>query len=241
MKISFCTTCKNRLFQLKETIIENLESIKNDGNAELILVNYDDDLLENFVLNELSNYINTPYFIYLRKFNSPYFEFSKAKNLAHFAASGEFVFNLDCDNYIGNTIQAYRDVWKSYPNSIIHGLSKTAQNDGSYGRIGLSKEKFIYLGGYDEEIIGIYEDGDLIQRCFRLNMPYAHVLGGAKSAISNSRLDTIANLENPHTFDYYFNLNKSISSNKLNNNHIVRNSNRIKVGILKNFSEQIWV
>src|SRR5205823_9246972 len=39
-KISFCTTCKNRLWQLSHTLPPNLAAIEADGCSELVLVNY---------------------------------------------------------------------------------------------------------------------------------------------------------------------------------------------------------
>jgi hypothetical protein len=244
MKISFCQTCKNRLYQLKETIFSNLDTIINDRNSELILVNYDDNELEEFVRANLKKYIEEKYLVYLRKYDAPYFEFSKAKNLAHLAAAGEFVFNLDCDNFLGNEINAYRSNWEKYPNSIIHGLSTsdTRETDGSYGRIGMLKATFNYLGGYDEEMVGVYEDGDLIQRCLRLAMPYAHIVGTNRPAIRNTRLDTIKNTANKDmTFEDYFRKNKSLSLAKLNKNGITRNQNRLGVEMIKNFQEKIKI
>jgi len=243
MKISFCQTSKNRLYQFKETVFTNLKAIKNDINSELVLVNYDDHELEIFAKNYLQEWIDNKYFVYLRLYDMPYFEVSKAKNIAHFTAKGDFVFNLDCDNFLDNEINAYRSIWETYPDAVIHGLSKgvNAGYDGSYGRIGLSKNIFNYFGGYDEDILGVSEDTDLIRRCLRFNMPYARVLGNNQRAIQNSRKDTVENVKGSPTFEDCFIKNKALSLKKLQEHGVIRNKERQKVKVIKNFDKEIEV
>ena len=46
MKLSFCTTCMNRVEHLKKTLPHNIELLNKFDNSELVIVNYDskDDL-----------------------------------------------------------------------------------------------------------------------------------------------------------------------------------------------------
>ena len=245
MKISFCQTCKNRLYQLDKTIFKNLESIKKDGNSELVLVNYGDtEGLDDFINKYFLFDIRDKALIYLKRDNVDFFEMSKAKNLSHFGATGDYLFNLDADNFINNEINSYRNVWSKYPNSLIHGMTNSKNfNDGSYGRIGIKKEIFNDLGGYDEDFIGIYyEDTDLINRCLLSKMPYAQITSNEKVCIENTRKEAIqfTKFKNYNQDDYYCK-NRMISIKKLNNGELKRNLNRKKIKIMKNFIEEIEV
>lgn len=242
MKISFCTTCKNRLYQLEQTIFKNLNNIKNDGNSELILIDYNDTTgLDNFIDNNFRKEINDGILTYIKEYNSKYFEVSKAKNLSHFAANGNFLFNLDADNFINNEIYHFRNIWNKYPNTLIHG-DRAIKNDGSYGRIGISREIFNNLGGYDEDIGTYYEDTDLIDRCLKIGLLYAKVIDKNSVSIRNSVGDTLINTEYSNlTQRECYNKNKQISADKLNKEEIRRNINRQKVKVIKNFNQEIEI
>ena len=42
-KVSFCSTCKNRLWQLAHTLPDNLAAIAADSYSEMVLVNYNSE------------------------------------------------------------------------------------------------------------------------------------------------------------------------------------------------------
>ena len=103
-KISFCMTCKNRLWQLAHTMPRNLFAIRADGCAEMVLVNYNSqDRLDTWI-RQFRSAVEAGTLRYVHEQSDPYFHTAKAKNLAHLAATGEFVVNLDADNFIGDTI-----------------------------------------------------------------------------------------------------------------------------------------
>ena len=58
MKISYCTTCKGRLWQLKQTLEHNL-SFTKVGEFELCILAYNDDTVEPY-LNEAFPEYNGP-------------------------------------------------------------------------------------------------------------------------------------------------------------------------------------
>lgn len=64
-KISFCTTCKGRLWQLEQTLPKNL-SLLND-NSEIILLDYKSP-------DNLKEYIFSKFFRYLENGKLKYFE-----------------------------------------------------------------------------------------------------------------------------------------------------------------------
>lgn len=252
MNISFCTTSKNRLHQLKETIFENLEEIKKDGRSELILVNYNDDELESFAHKKLKSYIEDGVLIYLRESSENFFDLCKAKNIAHLASNKEFLFNLDGDNFIRvEEMNYFRLVWEKQKNCIIHNYDKgeydKSLSSGSYGRIGIRSSEFIKVGGYDEEFeFIICEDRDLIQRLLANQCTYT--LGGhrIKRPIQNTQTECIQNTE-------AFYKNKKINIIRLCNENYtktqariktlgpVRNRARKKVKLIKNFTDIVYI
>ena len=83
---------------------------------------------------------------------------SHAKNVCHKLARGKFLCNLDADNFL--TDGFVRKVLSMKENEITYGAMA-----GSYGRICITREAFLRLGGYDEEFLGWgVEDTDLVFR-----------------------------------------------------------------------------
>ena len=101
--ISFCTACTGRVHHIKMTYKSNL---KIAPEHEFVLINYgidkelDDyvknDLLE-FIKNEFRNKVKFNYY----QTDAKYFHMAKSKNLTHRLATGDFLFCLDADTYIG--------------------------------------------------------------------------------------------------------------------------------------------
>lgn len=187
MKISFCTTCKNRLYQLEKTLPENLKAAR--GNVEFVLVNYgSEDGLDAYIWQHFEDVIDKEILRYVDAKDMGGFHASIAKNLAHRAATGDILFNLDADNFVGLAAEDLRALIDA-PNSIVHGWSGT-YFDGTFGRIGMRKDAFLALGGYDESFLPVgYQDADLLARAQAMHMPYLHKPSGA--AIANSKHDTI--------------------------------------------------
>ena len=239
-KISFCTVCRNRLEHLKETIFSNLEKIVSDNNSELVLLNYNDsEGLDDFVNENLLYFIKKQKLIYLKENASPFFDFSKSKNIAHFAANGDFLLNLDADNFLTNGIIAsYRKIWSDSPNILIHGYSKNY--GGTHGRIGVSKQVFYKLGGYDEDIGFYYEDHDFIKRGIKCGLKYANIFDDKNvQCIEHAIQKTTENASNPAIeANKHFLINKTKSESKSN---VRRNSFRRKCRIVKNFSQIIYI
>jgi glycosyltransferase involved in cell wall biosynthesis len=242
MKISFCSTCKGRLFQLEKTIFNNMSDIIKDGNSELILVDYNDNEgLEKFVRDNLMDYINSNVLVYIKEAYSDKFDVSRAKNLAHFAANGDFLFNLDGDNYIDNNVELYRSVWTKYPNAFIHAQT-TIPYDGSYGRIGMSRRAFLELGGYDEDIGVRYEDADLLKRSILTGLLYAKVSSDKPLSIRNTLEDSTRYTDfKGKDAKFCHIMNKRISDIKLLNGELIRNINRQKAKVVRNFKEEVYI
>lgn len=100
-KLSYCVTCMNRGNQLKKTLEHNLSVVnKYGGEIELCLVNYIKDAegeeIHRWVL-ERTGGLGFRY--YFTKALSVWHA-SVAKNTAHMQGKGEFLVNLDCDNFL---------------------------------------------------------------------------------------------------------------------------------------------
>jgi hypothetical protein len=157
--ISYCTSCMGRLWQLKKTLPINIKQLEND--EELCLVNYNsNDGLHEYIVQYHVNDIVSGKLRYFFTTEPKIFHMSKAKNLSHRVSQGQFVFNLDADNFINKDTRAF---FKSNTRSILH--ERVIGMGGTWGRIGMSREIFFEIGGYDETFMPMgYQDIDLLKR-----------------------------------------------------------------------------
>jgi hypothetical protein len=184
MKISFCTTCMGRGHHLKETLLRNIrDNPPSDGvEKEFVVLAYGrkDDTVE-YMLNNLamrkrieSGLVKFAFYPDAEKFHH-----SHAKNMAHVLATGDILCNLDADNYTGpGFAQFLASAFQKQPNGIAFtspkvDWSRQDENErGSYGRIAVSRNDFMRLGGYRESYRGYgAEDKDFIRRALVSGMP----------------------------------------------------------------------
>ncbi|MEU8546270.1 glycosyltransferase family A protein [Streptomyces roseoverticillatus] len=254
-KISYCMTCKNRLWQLSDTLPDNLRRVDEAGDSEIVLVNYNsDDGLDAWV-RRFQGCIDRGVLRYVHERSDPYFHASKAKNLAHFAATGRYVVNLDADNFIGDTIPAWRALWAEEPDLLIHGFSpdkhrkqrseeeaarcRPGSGNGTYGRIGLPRTRFLALGGYDERLLpSAHEDQDLMDRATAHGLPVVRRPQPGSAAIRNSHRETMR--YSGITLDWWDvrELNKERSAENLRLGRLTANHGRSPVKVLLNFTEE---
>lgn len=146
MKISFCTTCMDRLFHLKETYTKSINNTKSYQNKEFILLNYNSkDDLDNWVYNNLKDSIK-----YYRTTDANNWFAAHAKNICHKLATGDILVNLDADNII---IEGYCEYLIDLFNKDIIVASESDDLDGNHGCCGLissRKNHFYSVNGYDE-------------------------------------------------------------------------------------------
>lgn len=165
--ISFCTVCKGRLWQLKQTIFYNLNQLESD--CELVLLDYQSpDGLEEFIKVNFSNELESGKLRCFKLLDNYNYTSSFAKNVVHKLAKGDILFNLDGDNFIqGGLIEALRTLPK---NTILNNIPIGRPVDtGSFGRLGYHAELFREINGYDETLIGMNkaDDGDLVSRALK--------------------------------------------------------------------------
>ncbi|KAF2329079.1 glycosyltransferase family 2 protein [Flavobacterium daemonense] len=164
-KISFCTVCMNRLSFLKETLPKNIEDNLDYGNLEFIVLNYNSaDEIDEWINTEMSQYIELGVLKYIKTTEPKYFLRSHSKNVVSKQASGNIICNVDADNFIGKGFAEFiNESFCKDQNSYLF-VDKNTEKD-CCGRICLTKEDFITLRGYDEEMKGYgFEDFDLRNR-----------------------------------------------------------------------------
>ena len=154
MKLSFCITCKGRLSHLRKTLPLNLELCALfPGEVEVLLLDYQSpDALRRWV----RPYLSGQFRVYTSD-NAKYFHMAHAKNVIHKKAKGDWLCNLDADNFL--TLRFLETVLSFEKEEISFG------RDGCSGRICLRRDLFYSLGGYDEEFLGWgMDDKDLLFR-----------------------------------------------------------------------------
>lgn len=237
MKISFCTTCMNREWQLSKTIENNIESIIDTGN-EICLVNFNskgicDDIVENY-----NKYIGKE-LQYFKTYEPKYYSSPEAKNLSHRLARNEIIYNLDCDNFITK-----KEIVKVI--KIFETLDKVIYRNhvgcdyGTYGRIAYKRDDFFNIGGYDEDLKGMgAQDTDLLERFKQLGYKIVNNEINYKSPIQNKEEEKVTNIEEKITFKEVSYRNMILSMKKIKNGDFIRNKKRVmkKFNGYLNFSE----
>jgi hypothetical protein len=191
MKISFCTTCCNRFYQLQQTFEANLELISRDAGTEWVILNFNSrDALHDFMMERLPDLPGNV--VYARDLIDRPWHSSIAKNVAHRLASGDVLFNLDGDNYIADALDLVRP---QFANGIkgLH-LWSGVRRDGTFGRIAFAREVFYELGGYDESFHPVaFQDCDLLLRAVARRLPLASVRSSPDAALKNTKEATMMN------------------------------------------------
>jgi FkbM family methyltransferase len=175
-KISFCTTCMDRLYNLKETLPVNMKDNENYSNLEFVILNYNSkDELEQWVKDNLMEHIESGRVSYYKTTEPAEFSMAHSRNIAFKVAQGEIVNNLDADNYTFSPNYSPEECFASYINRLANQQKEKVifakGKRGMHGRIGFYKKEFMeILGGYDEGIKGYgHDDHDLVHRAWSLN------------------------------------------------------------------------
>ena len=219
VQMSFCITCRNRLWQLSQTLHYNL--LKLDDFCEIILVDFgSSDGLSEFIWGNFSKWIHDRKLIYFEVSNPVNWHMAKAKNLSHRLSKGSYIFNLDADNFIGShdieRLRLYNKM--SLPTHQWSGI----WGDGTCGRIGLPRVLFNKLGGYDESLLPTGgDDIDLLNRIKFLGMSVIKLPCDMPSPIQNDMPTKIQEFDSKKRdanacFNTMNQFNLKISSLKLN-------------------------
>jgi hypothetical protein len=242
-KISFCTTCMNRFFHLRQTIIRNMENNLGYPGVEFVLINYNSqDGLHAWAEKNLKKYIDAGILNYYYTPDPQFFHVSKAKNLAHLMAQGDIVCNVDGDNFTGKDFAYYINfLFNQYGlNTMLHFRKKPFW--GTEGRIALSKQNFMTLGGYDESFLPTgHEDHDLMNRAKAYGISYYNIeIENFLRYLSNTTKEKSMNFEDKDAYYYnYESGNRKTSDENIANNRLIANPGGWgSAKLYKNFSKE---
>lgn len=191
--LAFCTTCRNRLKQLNQTLESNLSLLEE--NQMISLVDFgSSDGLSDWIWKNFESDIKNKKLSFFQVTNSVNWSSPKAKNLAHRLAPAKYLFNLDADNSLDiSDLNSIRHAAKN--NQVTHQFSGDWR-DGSVGRIGIPKDLFLKIGGYDEALLPMsVQDIDLLNRVHSLQIKILKLSPPSKPAIQNSFEDKMANIK----------------------------------------------
>lgn len=222
IRVSYCTTCHGRLWQLAQTLFENLDRLHED--EEIVLLDYGSpDGLSRFVESSqrCRDAMNQGRLTYVyteaEKHHCP-----RAKNLAHRMGRGDILVNLDADNSNAG-MRAVID--RHFPDRIDDVVVQ--MNDGAagtFGRICIPRYWFYTLGGYDESFgPSAYQDHDLLNRAAASGLQYIWAPSDTPPPIFNTIEEKVSNTG---ADDWYAMLaaNREISDRNLSQGRLVANT-----------------
>ena len=240
--VSFCTTYKDRFWQISQTLPKNLKDNRMDKNhVEFILIDFDpnDPTLKNFIFENFADDVASGYLKYYQTNKMPKWDCSLAKNTAHYYATNDVVVNLDADNYTGYRGGLY----------VAHTLADNKQsflwqvdsnNDGNFGRISLYRKDFDCLGGYDEDLPAPagYQDDDIMARA-QNSLALIHK-DSHNRYIPNSKNETIKHTKIDMTWNEMHEINKEYSDNNIKNGKFRANNGiyGIREGVYRIMSKE---
>lgn len=155
MKISFCTTCMNRLCHLKQTIKKNIESCSMCSDVEFVLLDYNSkDGLEDWAKENLKEEIDSGRLVFYQTKEPKYWIAAHAKNIAHKLATGDVLVNIDSDIRVPENFCEFVDKLFSSGRRIVMSFDSKDPygNDGCAGIVGVLRSDFYSVNGYDEDI-----------------------------------------------------------------------------------------
>lgn len=203
LKISYCSTCKGRLWQLRQTLPGNLDKISRHAGVDLVLLDYhSNDGLSDYIFGHFQDYLDSGILKYYRLITQkPYFNTSYAKNLAHCLATGDVLFNLDADNFVGETLEELKAL---KPRQLL--VNQMFKQFDRGGRIGIHAQDFHALRGYNESMKDGFDDGDLFMRA---------IASGFRTVKSKDTSIPISNT--PQQKSLYLDPNQSFTQTKTRN------------------------
>jgi hypothetical protein len=194
LRIAFCTTAMNRAWQLRETLPDTLQLL--EGTPHLLALcdyNSQDEIRE--IVGRFEEPMRAGQFLYFRTTEPTSFHMSRAKNAAHrlgLRGGAHVLFNLDADNFITRGIlDEISETFTRDEDACLHHWSGS-WGDGSFGRIAMSAENWVRLGGYDETFLPMgWQDSDLLLRARALALHYVHVPSYLRPAIRHTMQDKL--------------------------------------------------
>ena len=168
-KVSLCTTCMDRLGDLKQTLPQNIKDNSDYSNVEFVVLDYNSkkDDVGGWIRDNMMSYIKESRLVYYRTEEPEYYSMSHSRNVAFKIAAGDIVNNVDADNFTNKGFVSYIN---KLANQVLDHKPVFFKKGSLYGRLGFFKNEFInILGGYNEDLRGYgHDDRDLLNRSLDL-------------------------------------------------------------------------
>lgn len=233
--ISVCTTCMNRLDDLKRTLPKNIEDNKNYDNAEFILLDYgSSEDIEGWVKKRLMHHIESGRLKFYRTKNKfKYFRPSHARNLSFRLAQNELVTNVDSDNMMNkgflrrlNECAGVGDerILICADNFLEYGSNRLRMK----GRFCVYKKDIEMLRGFDEDLDEGFSHDD-VNFVFRAMLARFKIVRYEKR-FNDGRIETsdkkkLTHIAN-HNWDETRKMNQDLTLYKLTRGRITVNRDR---------------
>lgn len=175
MKLSYCTTCHNRLWQLKKTLPHNVQYLKSN-EIELVIVAYNDDSVMPFLQANYADYLCDGRIRVIEHNEDKIFADGSrwscgyVKDIAHRAALGDVLFNLDADNFIDDEL--HRALLSLPSNTMLITKQIDWRPDGRSGRIGCHKSDYGKIRYRDK---GRNDDGDFMTQAHLAKLKFIQI------------------------------------------------------------------
>lgn len=184
MKISICSQVKNRRHQLEKTIKMNAKYLEKTPEMEWVIVDMGSkDGVDELVKDNMCERLH-----YYRLIGEAPYSIPISKNFAARLSSGDYVFNLDIDNFIC-------DIGDQIKRVGYEGVFCEMWFLGVFGRIGCRKDMFKKVGGYDESFLPAgHHEIDFMNRCRLAGCNFQHIRPGLL-AIKNDKEETTRNMQ----------------------------------------------
>ena len=173
-KIAFCITCMNRLHHLQQTLEKNIRDNYLIDDVEFILLDYNSkDGLEQWVYQNMQEYIDTGIQLCYRTFEPAYYFRSHSRNMAFRLANAGILCNLDADNFLGKGFASFM-IKEFTKQECIFYTSDESSHD-TFGRVCVKQKDYLSIKGYNESLQGYgYEDVDLYERLEKNGLARKH-------------------------------------------------------------------
>jgi hypothetical protein len=244
-RVSICTTCMNRLEDVKLTLRQNIEDNADYGDVEFLLLDYNSaDGLGDWVRAEMMSYVERGLLVYYRTEEPRFYTMAHSRNVAFKLATGDVVNNVDADNYTNKGFATYLNrLANERPERAIFAKGKRA----THGRLGFFRNEFLtIINGYDESMFGYgHDEKDLMYRALCLGFRLMY-FGGDYYRKTETKVNKAANYDPKSVssnWRYSEQINKLVSYSKLLNGEYKANRG-VEWGrarLVRNFSEEVEV
>ena len=227
--LSFCITCMNRIYQIKDTLRKNLNNnINSKYKIEFILVDFGSkDGLKEYVLENFKDELDSEYLKFYYTDELKYWHSPIAKNTSHLLGNGKYVVNLDCDNFTGiNGADFLIDYYKNKGDNIIIHQSSNIFGSGTMGRISMTKQNFLKIGGYNQSLFPMsHQDGDIVNRAILNGLKYYNLKNKEyNKAIINDKKESLKNCYGNYNYKNMMKLNMAYSNFSLKSGELIANN-----------------